>query len=84
MKGVLDRFEGDKAVILIETHKQELIVETHTLPAGSQVNTWFHIEKNGKHYDLKIDDTKTAKETETSSDLMAKLRARGHSKFKKN
>lgn len=84
MKGVLDRFEENKAVILIEDQKQEIVIDKNQLPANSKTGTWFTIEKQGDHYNFTIDQSKTEKEKQTSSDLIAKLRAKsGGSKFKK-
>ncbi|MUV38927.1 hypothetical protein JNUCC1_02799 [Lentibacillus sp. JNUCC-1] len=85
MKGVLDRFEENQAVILLEDQKEEIIVERDALPENSQINTWFNIEKTGGQYKLSIDHDTTEKELETSQDLLAKLRAKKKgSKFKTN
>jgi len=84
MKGVLDRFEENKAVILIEDKKQEIVIDKNQLPANSVTGTWFTIEKNNDNYQLTVDQAKTEKEKQTSSDLMAKLREKSKgSKFKK-
>ncbi len=85
MKGVLDRFEGDKAVVLIEENKSELIVGKSELPEGSKVNTVFLLdERNGEYTIVSIDTAGTQAEAQTSSDLMAKLRAKSNgSKFSK-
>lgn len=45
MRGILDRFEGDKAVILLQDTKEEYIVNESELPAGSKINTVFDLEK---------------------------------------
>lgn len=78
MKGVLDRFEdNEKAVILIEELNVEFIIPTDVLPQGSQVNTWFTLEKKDNHYKiLSIDKELTEKQSKKTSDLMEKLRAR--------
>ncbi|WP_067726080.1 DUF3006 domain-containing protein [Oceanobacillus damuensis] len=85
MKGILDRFEGDKAVILVEENKTELIVEKSELPPGSKVNTVLLVEENNGEYTiLSVDTASTQAEAQKSSDLMAKLRAKSSgSKFKK-
>lgn len=85
MKGVLDRFEGDKAVILVEDAKEEFIVPREKLPAGSKVNTFFQLEKVDDTFQIiSIDKTKTVEAKEKTSDIMAKLRAKSKgSKFKK-
>ncbi|MFC4023530.1 DUF3006 domain-containing protein [Oceanobacillus longus] len=85
MKGILDRFEGDKAVILIEEQKAEFIVGKSKLPTGSKVNTVFLMEENDGDYKiLRINTEETQASAETSSNLMAKLRAKSSgSKFGK-
>lgn len=84
MKGVLDRFEDDKAVILIETEKMEIIVDKNKLPDRSDVSTWFDIEKQNEDYKLTIDSDKTKQMKQKSADLRAKLQAKSSgSKFLK-
>ncbi|WP_245843898.1 DUF3006 domain-containing protein [Oceanobacillus rekensis] len=86
MKGILDRFEGDKAVILIEENNAELVIKKSELPVGSDINTAFRMESsNGSYNILSIDTSKTDAEAKKSSDLMAKLRSKSSgSKFRKN
>lgn len=85
MKGILDRFEGDLAVILVESAKVEFTVPKSNLPTGSQVNTYFDLKKDGQSYKIiKISESKTIAEKQKTSDLMAKLRARQtESKYKR-
>lgn len=85
MHGFLDRFEGNMAVILVEEVKEEFTVNKEMLPDGSDVNTYFEIEKkDGNYHIVQIDTTKTTQEKQTTSDLMATLRAKKTgSKFKK-
>jgi hypothetical protein len=86
MQGVLDRFEGNQAVILIEDDKAELVVAKEELPAGSEVNTVFKMKKiDGEYKIIAIDNEAEKKAKETTADLLAKLRAKSSgSKFKKN
>ncbi|MUK87703.1 DUF3006 family protein [Ornithinibacillus sp. L9] len=87
VQGVLDRFEDqNQAVILIEELKEELVVSKDTLPAGSEVNTYFTLEKNedGDFTILAINEKATQAATNKTSNLIAKLRAKNQgSKFKK-
>lgn len=86
IKGVLDRFENnDQAVILIEDKKEELIINRRKLPAGSDINTWFHLQKNGERYEvISIDQEKTKVETDQSKKLMEALKKKKKtSKFKR-
>ena len=86
MKGVLDRFEGNKAVILIEEKKAELIIPIEELPKGSKVNTVFKMEEvDGEYKVISIDLDAEKEVKETTADLLAKLRAKSSgSTFKKN
>ncbi|MBP1949821.1 DUF3006 family protein [Virgibacillus litoralis] len=86
MKGILDRIEdNNKAVILMEETKEEVVITVDELPEGSSENTYFNMEKVDDEYQIvSIDEAITQKESEKSSDLMAKLRAKSKgSKFKK-
>lgn len=85
MRGILDRFEGEQAVILIEERKAEIIIKKDELPLGSDVNTVFRIkEENGSYQITGIDRSATKKRSEQSSALMNKLRAKSKgSKFKR-
>ncbi|WP_047981809.1 DUF3006 domain-containing protein [Ornithinibacillus contaminans] len=86
MKGVLDRFEGNLAVILIEEVQKELILDKEKLPKGSQVNTVFSIEQRDDDFHiLGIDEKEEHVAKATTSDLLAKLRAKSNgSRFNKN
>ncbi|WP_100010210.1 DUF3006 family protein [Lentibacillus sediminis] len=86
MKGILDRMEdNNKAVILIEEQKEEIIVSRDELPEGSDVNTWFQMEEQeGKYHIVAIDEAMTKEKAQTTSSLMEKLRNKSKgSKFKK-
>lgn len=85
MKGILDRFEGNQAVILIEETKEELLVIKEDLPRGSAKNTIFNLAKeNGSYTIVDIDFAQTKAARKTSSSLMDQLRAKNKgSKFKR-
>ncbi|GGN51615.1 hypothetical protein GCM10007971_06300 [Oceanobacillus indicireducens] len=84
MKGILDRFEGNQAVILIEETKEELIVNKEVLPRGSMKNTIFNLKKESDGYTIvNIDLAQTKAAERKSSSLMDQLRAKNKgSKFK--
>ncbi|MFD2044775.1 DUF3006 domain-containing protein [Ornithinibacillus salinisoli] len=87
MIGVIDRFEdNNKVVILIEEINEELIVDKSTLPQGSEIDTYLNLKKqaNGEITVISIDKKATKKAAQTTSNLMAKLKAKStQSKFKK-
>lgn len=73
-KGVLDRFEGDQAVILIEEWNEEMILSKSALPSGSDVNMWFSVEKKDAKIEIiSIDFEKTDEEIEKTKRLKEKL-----------
>lgn len=85
MIGILDRFEDDLAVILIESKQDELTLSKETLPAGSTVGTAFNISlTNGTYSVLSINETETKKAETTSAQLVEKLKQKKKSsKFKR-
>ncbi|RDW18807.1 DUF3006 domain-containing protein [Oceanobacillus arenosus] len=85
MKGILDRFEGDKAIILIEEIREEFTIPKTELPSGSKQQAIFHLEKANNGYKiLGIDKPATNAAAEKSTSLMDKLRVKGSgSKFKR-
>lgn len=86
MQGVLDRFEGNLAVILIEEDKAELIIPKEKLPEGSRVDTVFELEKrNSSYHIIAINTVAEKKAKEKTTDLLAQIRAKSTgSKYKKN
>lgn len=46
MKGIIDRFEGDLAVILIETENREIHIPSRELPEACTVKSVVHIEES--------------------------------------
>jgi len=74
IKGVLDRFEGEQAVIIIEEWNKEIIVPRKNLPADSKENMWFHIEKrDGELKVISIDFSTYKQEQERVRRLMEML-----------
>lgn len=74
LRGVLDRFEKNVAVILFEDIDQELIIPRDQLPNGSVENTWFSIKYHTNGYKIiSIDKEKTKKEKKKSLKLLKKL-----------
>lgn len=85
MYGFLDRIEdNDKAVILIEETKEELIVSIEDLPENSKENTWLKLEKNESSYNIiGIAEDKTKNEEESTSSLLNQLKKKKGSSFKR-
>ncbi|HLR22905.1 MAG TPA: DUF3006 domain-containing protein [Pseudogracilibacillus sp.] len=85
MKGVLDRFEGLDAVILIEEENEEFTVPRTKLPKGSSEGVWFHLIKENSTYHIQsIDVAATEEKSSANATLMENLRKnKKGSKFKR-
>lgn len=85
MKGVLDRYEGMDAVILVEENKQEFTVPKTDLPEGSFEGVWFHLaEINGSYKVQSIDVAATEEKSTANALLLESLRKNKQgSKFKR-
>lgn len=74
-KGVLDRIEGDQAIILLETIETTVILPKKSLPVGSEINMWFNIELIDKSYQvISIDYRSTEEQERKATQLMNQLR----------
>lgn len=86
MKGIIDRFEGDVAVILAETENREILVPIKELPDECKVHSAVNIHESDENiYPVITFDTETdQKKKQTSSDLRkALLNRKQNSKLKK-
>lgn len=76
-KGVLDRMEGEQAIILIESIHQTIVVSNSSLPSDSQINMWFNVELIDDTYKVvSIDYQLTEKRERKSTHLVNELRKR--------
>nr|TXF87500.1 DUF3006 domain-containing protein [Alkalicoccus halolimnae] len=75
-QGFIDRIEDNKfAVIIIESLKEEYIVEASDLPDGVQSGSHLHVNiSNGRITSMIYDKTKTNAVENRISDKMAELR----------
>lgn len=74
--GVLDRFENNIAVILLEDTDQEWHIPINILPSQSQEQTWMKITCIGSRYEFEIEEQKSKDENERAKELLLKLRKR--------
>lgn len=59
-KAVVDRFEEDKAVLLVGDKEEQLVVGRGLLPPGAQEGHWLRIEMNeGVLVQAEIDEEET-------------------------
>ncbi len=74
-KAVIDRFEGDKAVILVGDEEDKLVVPRASLPAGVKEGTWLQVDvADDRVLSATIDQAETAKRAERIEEKLARLR----------
>lgn len=84
-KGVIDRFEKDDAVILLEADHEEMIVAREQLPKEAEEGTWIIISKDSyQMYPSFIIDIKKTEEMKAKAEgIQEQLRKMSkESKFK--
>lgn len=84
-KGVIDRFEKDDAVILIEDDDEEMIVAREQLPKEASEGTWIIISKDSyQMYPTFVIDIKKTEEMKAKAEgIQEQLRKMSKkSKFK--
>lgn len=72
MKGVIDRFEGEYAVILVEAGEVELNMPRKLLPKGTREGSWLILE-------LQLDPQEEKKQQEKIAGMLEKLKKKGRS-----
>lgn len=70
MNAVIDRFEGDYAVILLGEEVHEIVVSIKHLPKGAKEGSWLKIT-------FELDPEGTQKQKEKVEVLLEKLRNKG-------
>lgn len=76
-KGVIDRFEGSKAVLLIGTDQDRHVVEKSMLPAGAKEGDWLEVDIRDDHvFGAKIDASITTSATLRINEKLDQLRKR--------
>ncbi len=70
MKAVIDRFEGDQAVLLLGEREQQLVVSRSALPEGATEGSWMRVS-----FELDPEETETRRER--VGELLQKLKKKG-------
>jgi hypothetical protein len=79
MKAVIDRFEGDKAVLLVGEEEAKLIVPRASLPSGVKEGQWLQVDvEDDRVLTATIDEDETARAKERIADKLARLRQGEH------
>ena len=75
MKAVIDRFEGDRAVLLLGDEGQPLNVPRQVLPGKAREGSWHTLDIiGGEPRNIKLDEQETETVRERIAALLARLR----------
>ena len=78
---VIDRFEGNLAVLLVGDAQSQQTVERSFLPLDANEGTWLKVTiENGFITKVEVDTEKTNSMAETIADKMSRLRRGDHLK----
>jgi len=81
MKVVVDRFEGEFAVLIVEEDEQRLNVPRKLLPEQSKEGSWLQVEiQNGEVVSAVMDEEETANAQQRIAEKLARLRRGDHLK----
>ena len=81
MKAVIDRFEGEFAVLIVGDDEQHLNVLKKLLPKPSKEGSWLQVEiQNSEVISAVIDEEETANAKQRIADKLARLRRGDHLK----
>ena len=74
-KAVIDRFEGDEAVLLVGEEEDKLVVPQASLPSRAKEGQWLQVDvEDDRVLTATINETETAKAKERIADKLARLR----------
>ncbi|MFC2949757.1 DUF3006 domain-containing protein [Virgibacillus sediminis] len=77
VKAVVDRMEGEYAVILMENDEAEIVVPAADLPEGTRDGVWLDIElENGTLANVAIDYELTEEREQAARDMLERLKAK--------
>ena len=81
MKAVIDRFEGDLAVLILEGSQERLNVARELLPKKSREGNWLQVEmEDGEVRKAVIDEEQTARAKKRIEEKLERLRRGEHRK----
>lgn len=76
-KGVIDRFEGSKAVILIGSEQDRYVIDKSMLPAGAKEGDWLKVNIGNDHiFGIESDRSETASASKRIASKLDQLRKR--------
>ena len=78
-KAVVDRFEGELAVLLLNDGQEQLVVPRKSLPNGTKVGHWLQVViENGTLASAVIDEEETARAKQRIAEKLDRLRRGEH------
>jgi hypothetical protein len=78
-KAVIDRFEGDKAVLLVGEEQDRLVVLRNFLPKGAKEGDWLKVDvEDDRVQSAAIDADETSVVKSRIAEKLAKLRRGKH------
>jgi hypothetical protein len=81
MKAVIDRFEGDLAVLILEGSQERVNVPRESLPKESKEGNWLQVEmEDGEVRKAVIDEEQMAKARKRIEEKLERLRRGEHRK----
>jgi hypothetical protein len=81
MKAVIDRFEGEFAVLIMGEDEQRMNVLKKLLPKPSKEGSWLQVEiQNGEFISAVMDEEEAANAKQRIADKLAMLRRGDHLK----
>ena len=79
MKAVIDRFEGNLAVLLVGDEEKKMEVPRKSLPKGAKEGHWLQLEMNGDTIlNITIDEEETARAKQRIAEKLERLRRGEH------
>jgi hypothetical protein len=80
-KAVIDRFEGDFAVLIVGEGEDRLNIPRASLPTGVKEGQWLQLELEDNHFiSATVDDEETERVKQRIADKLARLRRGDHRK----
>jgi len=76
---VIDRFEGDLAVLIVGEEEQRLNVSRTLLPKQAKEGSWLQLDiLDGEPYNITLDDQETENVKQRIAEKLARLRKGDH------
>lgn len=79
MKAVIDRFEGEYALLIVGEDEQRIHVPRKALPKRAREGLWLQMEiRDGEVCDITIDDQETERARQRIAEKLERLRRGEH------